>query len=225
LSRARPKAAIAWSSGKDAAMALWRLRQAGDVDVAALLTTISAPADRVSMHGTPRALLEAQAEAAGLPLLAVPIPDPCPNAAYEAAMTAALARLRGAGVTLIAFGDLFLADIRAYRESRLAGTGFEPLFPLWGEDTAALARATIDAGMRAVVASVDCEQLDPAFAGRDFDAGFLAALPADVDPCGENGEFHTFVRDGPIFTRPLPLRRGAVAVAGRFAHAELGLAL
>jgi uncharacterized protein (TIGR00290 family) len=217
----RPKAALAWSSGKDAAMALWRLRQAGEVEVASLLTTVSAPAGRVAMHGTPRALVEAQAAAAGLPLLAVTIPDPCPNDAYDAAMAQAVTRLRAEGVTLIAFGDLFLADIRAYRESRLAGTGLAPLFPLWGEETGALARAIIGAGIRAVVASVDCARLDASFAGRDFDAAFLAALPAGADPCGENGEFHSFVYDAPIFARPIPLRRGPVATSGRFAVAAL----
>src|SRR5690349_6123979 len=157
----RPKAALAWSSGKDSAMALLRLREAGAVEVTTLLATVGEGTGRIAMHGTARALLEAQAEAAGLPLLAVPIPEPCPNEAYAAAMATAVAKLRGDGVTLLAFGDLFLADIRAYRESRLAETGVLPLFPLWGEETGALARAIVAAGIRAVVASVDTEQLDP----------------------------------------------------------------
>jgi uncharacterized protein (TIGR00290 family) len=220
----RPKAAVAWSSGKDGAMTLHRLREAGEVEVAALLTTVSEGTGRVAMHGTPRALLEAQARAAGLPLLAVPIPDPCPNDAYDAAMAAAVARLRRDGVTLMAFGDLFLADIRAYRESRLAGTGIAPVFPLWGEETSSLAHAIVAAGIRAVVASVDTCQLDARFAGRDFDARLLAELPPGVDPCGERGEFHSFVHDGPVFARPIPLRRGAAALDGRFAYAGLDLA-
>lgn len=220
----RPKAALAWSSGKDSAMALLRLREAGAVEVTTLLTTVSEGTGRIAMHGTARTLLEAQAEAAGLPLLAIPIPEPCPNEAYAAAMGIAVAKLRDDGVTLLAFGDLFLADIRAYRESRLAGTGVAPLFPLWGEETGALARAIIAAGIRAVVASVDTEQLDPEFAGRDFDAAFLADLPQGVDPCGERGEFHSFVHDGPIFTQPVPLRRGGVTRDARFAYADLTLA-
>jgi uncharacterized protein (TIGR00290 family) len=220
----RPKAALAWSSGKDSAMALLRLREAGAVEVSMLVTTVSEDSGRVAMHGTARALLEAQAEAACLPLLAVPIPEPCPDAAYAAAMATAVARLRAEGVTHLAFGDLFLADIRAWRESRLAGTGIAPLFPLWGEETGALARAIIAAGIGAVIASVDTEQLDARFAGRDFDAGFLGELPPEVDPCGERGEFHSFVHAGPIFARPIPLRRGAVTQGGRFAYAELGLA-
>jgi uncharacterized protein (TIGR00290 family) len=220
----RPKAALAWSSGKDSAMALLRLREAGAVEIATLLTTVSEGSGRVAMHGTARALIEAQAEAACLPLLAVPIPEPCPDIAYAAVMTAAVARLHGDGVTLLAFGDLFLSDIRAYRESRLAGTGIQPLFPLWGEETGALARAIVAAGIRAVIASVDTEQLDAGFAGRDFDPSFLAALPQGVDPCGERGEFHSFVHDGPIFDRPIPLRRGGVTSDGRFAYAELALA-
>jgi uncharacterized protein (TIGR00290 family) len=221
---ARPRVAVAWSSGKDAAMALHRLRLAGEVEVVSLLTTISAPTERVAMHGTRRALVEAQAAAAGLPLVVAPIPDPCPNDAYDAAMAAALAALRAEGVTRVAFGDLFLADIRAYRESRLAGTGVAPLFPLWGEETGALARAMLAAGIEAVVASVDTDRLDAGFAGRDFDAAFLAALPAGIDPCGENGEFHSFVHAGPMFGRPVALRRGAVAARGPFAYAELELA-
>jgi uncharacterized protein (TIGR00290 family) len=224
MSAMRPKAAVAWSSGKDSAMMLHRLREAGEVEVTALLTTVSEGTGRVAMHGTRRALIEAQADAAALPLLAVPIPDPCPNEAYEAAIRAALARLRREGVTLVAFGDLFLADIRAYRESRLAGSGIAPIFPLWGERTDALARAIIGAGMRAVLTSVDTDQLDAGFAGRDFDAALLADLPPSADPCGERGEFHSFVHDGPIFARPISLRRGAVTTEGRFASAELDLA-
>jgi uncharacterized protein (TIGR00290 family) len=220
----RPKAAIAWSSGKDSAMMLHRLREAAEVEVVMLLTTVSDRTGSVGMHRTRRALLEAQAAAAGLPLLAVPIPDPCPNEAYEAAMAASMARLRRDGITLMGFGDLFLADIRAYRESRLAGSGVAPIFPLWGEETGALARAIIATSIRAVIASVDTDQLDARFTGRDFDEGLLADLPPGVDPCGERGEFHSFVHDGPIFARPIPLRRGALTTEGRFAYAELDLA-
>lgn len=220
----RPKAALAWSSGKDSALALHRLRSSGAFEIATLLVTTSEATDRVAMHGTPRAILEAQAAAAGLPLLAVPIPDPCPNEAYDAAMAAALAQLRRDGVTHVAFGDLFLAEIRAYRESRLAATGIEPLFPLWGEDTSLLAREILACGIAAVVACVDTDRLDGGAAGRDYDAAFLASLPGDVDPCGENGEFHTIVHGGPIFARPIPLRRGAVTAEGRFARAAFDLA-
>jgi uncharacterized protein (TIGR00290 family) len=217
----RPKAVVAWSSGKDSAWTLHRLRQEGAVEVVGLLTTLGAESGRVAMHGTPAALVLAQAEAAGLPLLAVPLPEPCPDLAYEAAMAQATQRLRADGVSRIAFGDLFLADIRAYRESRLAGSGVEPLFPLRGEPTAALAREMVAGGLGAVIASVELARLDTSFLGRRYDEGLLDDLPPGVDPCGERGEFHSFARAGPMFARAIPLATGAVACSGAFAHLAL----
>jgi uncharacterized protein (TIGR00290 family) len=220
----RPKAVVAWSSGKDSAWTLYRLRQEGAVEVVGLMTTLGAASGTVAMHGTPAALVRAQAEAAGLPLHEVAIPEPCPDEAYEAAMRGALARLLADGVSRIAFGDLFLAEIRAYRERRLAGTGVTPLFPLWGEPTAALAQAMVAGGLRAIVAAVDTARLDAGFLGRAWDESLIAALPPDVDPCGEHGEFHTLACAGPMFRAPIPLARGAVTHAGAFAHLALAAA-
>jgi uncharacterized protein (TIGR00290 family) len=215
------RALVSWSSGKDGAWALHQLRSASDVDVIGLLTTVGAESDRVPMHAVPTELVRAQAAAAGLPLLEVPIPEPCSNADYEAAMRNALDRARSDGVDAIAFGDLFLEDIRAYRESRLAGSGITPLFPLWRRPTAALAHEMLAAGVRAIVTSVDLSKLDRELCGRSWDARFVAELPAGVDPCGEHGEFHTFVWDGPMLTRPLSVTAGEVRAAGGFAHLEL----
>jgi uncharacterized protein (TIGR00290 family) len=199
---------LSWSGGKDSALALHALRRTPDVEVAGLLTTVTEEYDRISMHGVRRVLLERQAEAAGLPLHVVPIPPVCTNEVYEERMGAALAPLRQSGIRRVAFGDLFLEDIRAYRESKLAGAGMEALFPVWGLDTAELAREFIDQGFGAVLVCVDTQALDAAFAGRDFDASLLRDLPPGVDPCGENGEFHTFVHAGPIFRQAIPIRRG-----------------
>jgi len=221
---ARPAALVAWSSGKDSAWALHRLRQAGDVEIVGLLTTVAADADRVPMHHVRRRLLEAQAEAAGLPLRAVEIPNPCPNTAYEAAMRDAMTRAAADGVSVIAFGDLFLDDIRRYREDKLAGTGITPIFPLWGEPTAALARAMVAGGLRAWITSVDTTQLDAGFAGRQFDDALLDELPAGVDPCGERGEFHTFVHRGPMLAAPLEVVAGATSRTGDAVHLDLALA-
>ncbi len=215
------KTLLAWSSGKDSAWSLQVLRAAGEVEVVGLLTTINEAVDRVAMHAVRSELLRAQAAAAGLPLWPVPIPWPCSNAAYEAAMAAALDRARGEGVEAVAFGDLILEDIRRYREERMGPTGLKPLFPLWGRPTAPLAREMIAGGLRARLTCVDPRSLEAGFAGRDFDAALLAELPATVDPCGERGEFHTFAYDGPMFARPIPIRSGEVVARDGFVFADL----
>jgi uncharacterized protein (TIGR00290 family) len=211
--------AVSWSSGKDSAWTLHRLRLDPRFEPRLLVTTVSEPDQRVTVHRIPRAWLEAQARAAGLPLLAIPLPDPCPNEIYAAAMTRATAELLDRGVDALAFGDLFLEDVRAYREARLAGTGLEPLFPLWGEDTARLSRA---AGLRATLCSVDLRHLPADYCGRTFDDALLDQLPAGVDPCGERGEFHTFVTDGPMFRSALAPDFGPVHCANGFAHLQPG---
>jgi len=218
----RPKALLSWSSGKDSAWALHRLREAGEVELVGLVTTINRAAGRVAMHAVREGLLERQARATGLPLWRVPIPSPCSNAQYEAAMAGVVARAVAAGIERMAFGDLFLADIRAYRERQLAGTGLAPSFPIWGLETGALAREMVAAGLRAYVTCVDPRQLDPAFAGRSFDAAFLDDLPEGVDPCGENGEFHTFAWAGPMFTEPVAVVPGPVVERDGFHFADLG---
>jgi uncharacterized protein (TIGR00290 family) len=215
------KVLLAWSSGKDSAWTLHALSSRSDVTVVGLLTTVNAAHDRVAMHAVRRALLEEQARAAGLPLWPVAIPHPCPNEAYEAAMEAALRRARDEGIGAVAFGDLFLEDVRRYRERQMAGSGLDLLFPLWGRPTAALAEEMLDGGLRAFLTCVDPRVLAPEFAGRAFDRALLAELPAGVDPCGENGEFHTFAWDGPMFARPVPVRRGDVVTREGFVFADL----
>ena len=215
------KTLISWSTGKDSAWALHRLRQDPSVELVGLLTTINATFDRVAMHGVRRQLLEQQAAATGLPLFLLPIPHPCPNEAYARIMGEFVAQQVAAGVTAMAFGDLFLADIRRYRETTLADTGLAPIFPLWGSDTAALAREMIAAGLAGAIACLDPRQLPPSFAGRSFDAQLLAELPPGVDPCGENGEFHTFACAGPMFDRPLALEPGDVVCRDGFVFCDL----
>jgi len=217
----KPKALLSWSSGKDSAWSLHVLRQKAEVDVVALLTTVNEVHDRVAMHAVRSELLRAQAEAVGVPLWSVPIPSPCSNADYEAAMGRALERARGAGITVAAFGDLFLEDIRRYREEKLEKTGIQPVFPLWGIPTAALARDMVAGGMRARLTCVDPKQLAPSFAGREFDAALLDELPASVDPCGERGEFHTFAYDGPMFDRSVAVRGGEIVERDGFVFADL----
>jgi uncharacterized protein (TIGR00290 family) len=212
---------LAWSSGKDSAWSLHVLRQDPSVEVVGLLTTINEAYDRVAMHAVRRALLEAQAEAAGLPLLVVHIPSPCPNETYEAAMAKAIDEARGRGITGIAFGDLFLEDIRRYREKQMSGTGLRLHFPLWGRPTAALAEDMVGGGLQARLTCVDPRVLPPDFAGAAFDRALLARLPAGVDPCGENGEFHTFAWDGPMFRHPVPVRSGEVVTRDGFVFADL----
>lgn len=214
---------LSWSSGKDSAWALHALRQQADIEVVALLTTFNAAAERVAMHAVRQTLVAAQAAAAGLPLWPVDLPSPCSNADYEQSMYTAVERARTRGVTHIAFGDLFLADIRAYRERMLAGTGIAPLFPLWGPPsaTAALAQTMLAGGLRAVLTCVDPQQLSPTFAGREFDGSLLASLPSQVDPCGEHGEFHTFCYAGPMFAQPLAIAAGAIVTRDGFCFADL----
>jgi uncharacterized protein (TIGR00290 family) len=221
--RPRPKALLAWSSGKDSSWTLHVLRGQGEVEVVGLLTTVNQAFDRVAMHAVRRELLAAQAAAVGLPLATVEIPYPCSNAEYEAAMGAAMDRARAAGVSAVAFGDLFLEDVRRYREDRLRGTGLTPLFPIWGIATDALARRMVDAGLRARLTCVDPKQLPARFAGREFDAALLGDLPAGIDPCGERGEFHSFAYDGPMFERPVPIRTGEVVERDGFVFADLVL--
>ena len=217
----RMRTLLSWSSGKDSAWALHVLRERDNVDVVGLLTTFNAEFDRVAMHAVRRELVTDQARSVGLPLWPVFLPWPCPNDAYEAAMQAAIARAKRAGVTHIAFGDLFLEDVRAYREERMATAGIAPLFPLWGCDTAVLAGEMLRSGVRATVVCVDPAQMDHSLCGRDFDAAFLQALPAGVDPCGERGEFHTFAWDGPAFTAPVFVERGEIVRREGFVFADL----
>jgi uncharacterized protein (TIGR00290 family) len=215
------KVVLAWSSGKDSAWALHVLRRDPALTVVGLLTTVNAAHDRVAMHAVRRRLLEAQARAAGLPVHVVEIPDPCPNETYQAAMGASVATLRADGVQAMAFGDLFLEDVRRYRETQLAGTGLTPVFPLWGRPTRALAEEMIEGGLQARLTCVDPRVLPAAFAGRAFDRALLADLPPSVDPCGENGEFHSFAWDGPMFRRPVPVTPGVVVERGGFVFADL----
>ena len=217
----KPRALLSWSSGKDAAWSLHALRQQGDVEVVGLLTTLNRTFERVAMHAVREALLEAQAAAAGLPLWKVDIPWPCPNEAYEQAMGAACAKAVAAGIEVMAFGDLFLEDVRDYRIQKLAGTGLHPLFPLWGRDTAGLAREMIAGGLKATLTCVDPKALEASFAGRDFDESLLADLPSGADPCGERGEFHSFAWDGPMFNHPIPFHRGEVVERDGFVFADL----
>lgn len=214
---------LAWSSGKDSAWALHHLRQDPGIELAGLLTTFNEAVDRVAMHAVRRSLVEAQARAVRLPLIDVPLPWPCSNEDYEARMGAAVARARADGVTHMAFGDLFLEEVRDYRIRQLAGSGIEPLFPLWGapEATPALARTMVAAGMRAVLTCVDPKQLAERFVGRHYDEALLAELPPGVDPCGERGEFHTFCYAGPMFEAPIPVSVGEVVLRDGFWFADV----
>jgi len=212
---------LSWSSGKDSAWALHVLRQDPDVEVVSLLTTFNESAGRVAMHAVRRELVFAQAERAGLPLWQVPIPSPCPNEEYERQMSTALALARVQGVTHVAFGDLFLEEVRRYREDRMAGTGIEAIFPLWGRPTRALAEEMLAAGVAATITCVDPRQIDRRFAGRRFDASLLAELPATADPCGENGEFHSFVHAGPMFSSPIEIQVGEIVERDGFVFADV----
>jgi uncharacterized protein (TIGR00290 family) len=215
------RAWMSWSSGKDSALALDRARHDPDLEVVGMLCTVNAEADRVAMHAVRRELLLAQGERLGLPIHVVELPWPCPNAEYERLMAAAVDTAVADGVTRMIFGDLFLADIRAYREQMLAPTPISPVFPLWDEPTAGLAAEMIDAGIRAVLTCVDPEQISAEFAGRAFDAALLTALPPTADPCGENGEFHTFVWDAPGFSSPIALDLGDIVTRDGFVFADL----
>jgi uncharacterized protein (TIGR00290 family) len=218
----RPRVLLSWSTGKDAAWSLHVLREAGDVDVVGLLTTVNREFDRVAMHAVRREVLEQQAVVANLPLLDVPLPWPCSNEAYEAAMEAALTQAkRRFGITHVAYGDLFLEDVRAYREDSLRATGLEPLFPLWGLPTRPLAEEMIAGGLRAVLTCVDPRWLPAAFAGRAFDRSLLRDLPPGVDWCGERGEFHTCATDGPMFASPIAVAPGETVERDGFVFADL----
>jgi uncharacterized protein (TIGR00290 family) len=211
---------LSWSSGKDSAWTLHLLRQQTDVELVGLLTTLNTEFQRVAMHGTRRSVLEAQAKAAQLPLWIVPLPWPCSNELYEQQMATICERAVSEHVDAIAFGDLFLQDIRTYRETQLKPTGLEPLFPIWQIPTATLARDMIAGGLRARLACVDPKQLPDSFAGREFDAALLRDLPPEVDPCGERGEFHTCVYDGPMFTTPVQLEAGDIVQRDGFVYAD-----
>ncbi len=212
---------LSWSSGKDSAWALHLLRQTPDVEVVGLVTSFNQAFNRVAMHAVRRELVELQAERAGLPLWAVELPWPCSNLEYEARMAAVWERARAEAIDAVAFGDLFLEDIRAYREKQLTGTGLEPLFPVWGLSTDELAREMVDAGVEARVTCVDPRQLPREFAGRRFDREFREALPDGVDPCGERGEFHTFVYASPVFREPIRVEVGEVVERDGFVFADL----
>ncbi len=215
---------LSWSSGKDSAWALHLLRSQPDIDVVGLLTTLNSEFQRVAMHGTRRSIAEAQAKAAELPLWIVPLPWPCSNEAYERLMAEVCTRAVNEHISAIAFGDLFLADVRAYREAQLKPTGLEPLFPLWEIPTHELARQMIDGGLRAKLACIDPKQLPESFAGREFNSDLLHDLPAAVDRCGEKGEFHTCVYAGPMFAAPLHLEAGEVVNRDGFVYADFQLA-
>jgi diphthamide synthase (EF-2-diphthine--ammonia ligase) len=218
----RFKTLISWSSGKDSAWLVYTMRTSmPEYAIAALLTTINRDVNRVAMHAVRTELVEAQARVLQLPLWQVPIPSPCPNDVYERAMAEAVARAVAEGFTHVAFGDLFLEDVRKYREDRLAGTGLTPIFPLFGSDTAALARTMIAAGLRARITCVNPRVLPRALAGREFDAQLLADLPSSADPCAENGEFHSFAYAGPMFAQPIAIETGIVVERDGFVFCDL----
>ena len=212
---------LSWSSGKDSAWTLHTLRQMPDVEVVGLLTTLNGEADRVAMHAVRRQLLRMQADAAQLPVREVDLPWPCTNEDYERLMTGACEQAVADSVTHMAFGDLFLEDVRKYREDNLAGTGLEPMFPIWGKDTRQLAGEMMESGLRAIITCVDPKQLDSGFVGREFNAEFLADLPESVDPCGERGEFHSFVFAGPMFANPIAVKPGELVERDGFQFADV----
>jgi len=217
----QPKAILSWSSGKDSAMALYRTLASKQFEVVCLLTTLSQPFRRVSMHGVREELLDRQAGSLGIHLEKVLIPYPCPNAVYEEKMRNTLSLWKERGVTHVIFGDLFLEDIRRYREENLSQLDLTPVFPIWGTDTTSLAREMLEVGFRAVLTCVDPKKLDGKFAGRQFDSSLLEDLPPMVDPCGENGEFHTFVYDGPIFRESIPVEIGQSVLRDGFQFADV----
>lgn len=219
--QADPSVALSWSGGKDSSLTLWVLREELGIEPAALLTTVTEERDRISMHDVRGELLRAQAAAVGVPLVEIAIPPACVNEVYEQRMAAALSTPPLAEAKTMVFADLFLEEIRAYREERLLGVGREALFPLWGRDTTALAQQFIEAGFEATLISVDPSQIDPSFAGRRFDESLLADLPESADPCGENGEFHTFVHAGPIFDAPLAVEVGETIERDGFVYTDL----
>lgn len=221
MTESRPKAFVSWSSGKDSAFALWEARRAGQFDIVGVLTTVNEVFSRVAMHGVRDGLLDRQVAALGLPCLKVHIPSPCPNDIYEARMAEATAMMKAEGVTHMIFGDLFLEDIRAYREERLAQAGMTGVYPLWGRNTAGLAADMIASGLVAHLTCIDPRRLDRSFAGRQFDQALLDDLPDGVDPCGENGEFHTVVTAGPMFDASIPVAPGEIVERDGFIFADV----
>ena len=221
----KKRALISWSSGKDSAWMLQVLRQQNELELVGLLTTVNRAFNRVAMHGTRFELLEAQAEAAGLPLIAVSLPWPCSNMDYEAIMQKTCAEAVDQGVEVIAFGDLFLRDIRAYREKQLKVTRLTPVFPLWEMPTRVLAQAMINGGLKAKLTCIDPKHLPKEFAGRDFDGKLLADLPAGVDSCGENGEFHSFAYAGPMFSHEIKVKNGVIVEREGFVYADIEMAV
>ena len=215
------KTLLSWSSGKDSAWALHILRGQPDVSVVGLVTTVNEAFGRIAIHGVRSTLMDLQAAATGLPLHRLDLPWPCPNEAYERIMSDFVAQRVSEGIEAFAFGDLFLEDIRRYREQKLAGSGLRPLFPLWGRETNSLAHAMIAGGLEAHVVCLDPRKLPSHFAGRSFDRDFIAELPRGVDPCGENGEFHTFASAGPMFSRPIPVRCGEILERDGFVFCDL----
>jgi uncharacterized protein (TIGR00290 family) len=215
------KVLLSWSSGKDSAWTLHLLRQRPDIQVVALLTTFNSVADRVAMHAVRRALVEAQAERTGIPLWAVELPYPCSNLEYEERMRVVCQRATAEGIAAVAFGDLFLQEIRDYRVLKLQGSGLEPLFPVWQIPTGQLGRDMIAAGVKAKITCVDPSKLAKSFAGHEYDLSLLQALPPGIDPCGENGEFHTFVYESPVFSRPIGVRTGEVVERDGFVFVDL----
>jgi uncharacterized protein (TIGR00290 family) len=220
-SRRTQRVALSWSSGKDSAWALHLLRQTPGIEIVALITTFNTAADRVAMHAVRRELVETQAARVGLPLWSVDLPWPCSNAVYETLMADVCRRAAEAGIAAVAFGDLFLQDIREYRERQMAAAGLKPLFPVWRIPTRQLALEMISAGVKAKVTCVDPSKLDRSFAGREFDAEFLDSLPLQCDPCGENGEFHTFVYDAPVFAGPIDVQTGEIVERDGFVFADV----
>lgn len=217
----KKKVLLSWSSGKDSAWALHRLRQDPAIEVVGLFTTLNQAFERVAMHGVRKQLLMEQAACVGLPLHCIDLPWPCSNEDYGRVMASFIEDVLAMGIRHMAFGDLFLEDVRAYREKQLAGTGIAPLFPLWGSDTSELAQQMMVAGLKARICTLDPGKLDASLGGHEFDSALLAALPAGVDPCGENGEFHTLAFDGPMFQRPLAIRVGETVVRDGFVFTDL----
>jgi uncharacterized protein (TIGR00290 family) len=215
------RALLSWSSGKDSAWSLYVLQQRREYEVVGLLTTVNHAMDRVAMHGVRRTLLQAQARAAGIPLWDVNLPWPCSNADYECIMKETCQAAVQSAIEYVAFGDLFLRDIREYREKQLRGSGLTPIFPVWGIPTRELAESMIESGLRAKLTCTDCRRLPPQFVGRDFDQKLLADLPEEIDPCGENGEFHTFAYAGPMFKNVLSITVGETVLRDGFAFADL----
>jgi uncharacterized protein (TIGR00290 family) len=222
MENSKEKTILSWSGGKDSALALYEVQMSRDCEIVALLTTITEGYDRSSMHGIRRSLIEQQADVVGVPLEKVPLSRVSSNEEYESRMREILERYKARGVSSVVFGDIFLEDVRRYREDKLASIGMKGVFPLWGKETAGLARTFLGLGFKAVITCVDSEQMDPSHAGRAFDEQMLTSLPTSVDPCGENGEFHSFVHDGPIFRHPILFSKGEVVLREeRFAYCDL----